>query len=274
MGAGAGAKHKYQEPLRVEVSPKRSKTLLGNIGCPNDVTHDDVTREAPPSKMKPIKIKPLKIPDAVLAQARSKIVERSHTNDAPSSVPTNSARSHKDDAPNPHLIQSSPRPAAPPFSVKRKTLTKADLQQIRSKRKDVLQTLQSEGFIPGAQELPATPQAQNLYLRRSRTQEEIEQEFPDLVDAGARGEEKVSLVQDMLLRTEHDPIRERRQIFRSLCFEWHPSRHAGTPSERWADHVYQFLMQHRDWYLSIGAEKKDRVTEDHLKEAMVPLSAR
>lgn len=142
-------------------------------------------------------------------------------------------------------------PFEPPFAVKRKpSLTKEGLEQRKLQRERVKETLQARGFVPGASDLTSPKKTPKLKLRSSMSQEDIFREFPDLIDADAEALSKMQEVQDTLLRTEHDDLNERRRIFRTLCFQWHASRHDGTPSERWADRVFQFLMQQRDWYLA------------------------
>lgn len=53
----------------------------------------------------------------------------------------------------------------------------------------------------------------------------------------------------LFTETLHHELAARQQTFRTLCLQWHKSRHEGQPSETHAIEVYNDLMRQRDWYL-------------------------
>jgi len=236
MGAGALHKHKYQEPYHVEGDVDGSSQRKAK---PSKTPHN--SRHAQSNTLEPFHVKVAPKHSLCDINSSSKLVEAGSKLVTP-----------------PFTTKASPRPG-----LRKSSLTKADLQQIKAQRARVMQTLQVEGFVPGAD--VNTPKGPKL-LSRSRTKEEIEEAFPSLIDADAAAIAKVQELQDTLLRTQHEDITERRRIFRTLCYQWHASRHDGTASERWADRVYQHLMQQRDWYLAAGAPADP--LDHHYNEAM------
>jgi hypothetical protein len=62
-------------------------------------------------------------------------------------------------------------------------------------------------------------------------------------------------VAEELERTKSDAPELRKDLFLTLCLNWHASRHEGAASKELAKFIYQYLLDQREWYLGLPAKR-------------------